>query len=314
MSVRFSAYVYLAAGMSIAGSAVVAGKLMVASIPVFLAVEMGLLVSLFVLLPVVWCNKNYRTALDGKAHLQLLMQALCGVVLYRIFMFWGLQFTTATAGGLINSAVPALVALLAFVLLRERLAATRLIGVGCVSAGILAVNLIPFLTDSSQANSALKGNCLVLAAVFSEAAFAVLSKAHERPMSALFRTAMVSLYAFLCLLPLAIYDARNFNFGSIDAQTAWCIVYYGVVVSFLSYVFWFKGIVHVPASVAASFAGFVPLSSVFFSYVVLNEQVSGAHWAGLACVLAGIWASCLPEKANVKADDAEPELPETVSF
>lgn len=197
LKAQTQSYVFLALAMSIAGSAVVVGKIMVSSIPVFLAAEMGLFASLLILLPLAYLRRREQARLDVRTHCILLAQAFCGVVLYRVLIFWALQYTSAAAGGLISSAAPAFIAVMAFLLLREELPANRIVGVVCVSLGIVAVSILPFLNESAQAANAFKGNCLILAAVFSEALFSIMSKSHCLPMSAMFRTAMVSLYAFL---------------------------------------------------------------------------------------------------------------------
>ncbi len=291
-------YVYLALAMIIAGSAVVVGKLMVQSLPVFLAAELGIFVGLLFLLPLTFLKRRERMRHDLRTNLILLAQAVCGIVLYRVFIFWGLQYTTAAAGGLISSAAPVIIALLAFFMLKEALNGRRMAGVICVAAGLLSVNLQPFLTHSPQGADALKGNLLVFAAVLCEAAFSVMSKLQCAKMSALYRTTLVSLYAFLCLLPFALYDAGHYDIMTIDAASVLCIVYYGFFVSFLSYVFWFKGIATVAAGTAASFTGFVPLSSIFLAWGVLREPVSAVHFAGLACILAGIFLSCRSESLH----------------
>ena len=107
----------------------------------------------------------------------------------------------------------------------------------------------------------------------------------------------MSSYAFICLLPCALYEARGYDFAAMRLSTVLCIGYYGIFVSFLSYVFWFKGIAVVPAGVAAAFTGFVPLSGVLLSGMFLREEISGAHWLGLLFVLLGVGLACLPEAA-----------------
>ena len=292
MNEKFKAYGYLSLAMIIAGSAVVAGKLMVATLPVFLAAELGIVVGLLFLLPLTFVIRRETVVYDLRSSLILLSQAVCSVVLYRVFIFWGLHYTSAAAGGLISSAAPVVIALMAVFLLREHLNGRRVAGVLCVAAGLLAVNLYPFLVNSSQGMSTLLGNGLVFAAVLCEAAFSVMSKLACKPMSALYRTTVVTLYAFVCLLPFAAFDAMHYDVARIDIVSVLCIVYYGFFVSFLSYVFWFKGIAAVPAGIAASFTGFVPLSSIFLSSFILREPLTGMHFIGLAGILAGIFLSC----------------------
>lgn len=307
MTSQIKAYFLLAVAMSIAGSSVVAGKLMILNMPVFLAAELGIIASLLFLVPIAFVQRKKQTRLDRQTHLILLMQALFGVVLYRVFIFWGLQSTTATASGLISSAAPALIAFMAFLLLREKMPGNRIAGAISVSVGILAVNILPFLNDSMQAADALRGNFLVLLGVLSESLFSIMSKFQCRPMTAMFRTAMVAVYAAISLLPFALYDALSYDFSTMNISSLLCVGYYGFFVSFLSYFFWFKGIVDVPAGVAATFTGFVPLTSLALSWLILNEQVTLFHLVGLMCVLIGIYLSCafekrpIPKKVNVQS-------------
>ncbi|OXS28533.1 MAG: hypothetical protein BCS36_10270 [Desulfovibrio sp. MES5] len=292
MNRQMKAYCYLAMAMAIAGSAVVAGKIIVSDIPIFLGAELGIAFSLpFLLFPALRRHKTTWPS-DRKTHIILFAQGLCGVVLYRVFMFWGLKHTSATAAGLIGSTAPVLIAFLAVLLLREKLPGSRLAGAACVSIGITAMNIMPFLENSAEAGATLLGNCLVLAAILCESLFSVMSKSLCQPISALVRTTLVSLYAFACLLPLALYDAVGYDFARMNTPAVVCLAYYGFFVSFLSYVFWFKGVAEVPAGVAGSFTGFVPLSSVFFSWLVLHEHIDFVHWIGLLFVLTGIFFSC----------------------
>ena len=305
----WGAWICLTLAMSIAGSAVVAGKLLVGSMPVFLAAGLGLGAGLLVMLPQLWLRRE-KGALDGRTHATLALQALCGIALYRICTFEGLRFTSAASAGLMSSAAPAVIGLLAWGMLRERPPLRRIAGIACVSLGLLAINLTPFLTaqgaagaDAAQASGgeawrSLLGNGLVLAAVLCEAAFSVLSKARCCPMSPLRRTTIVSFYAFIMLLPMALFEARNFDFTSLSASAIWGLAYYGAAVSYLSYVLWFRGIAQVQASAAAAFTGLVPLSGVALSWLVLGEQILWTHLAGLACVTAGIWLSCAARTAT----------------
>ena len=302
------AWICLALAMSIAGSAVVAGKLLVGSMPVFLAAELGLGAGLLIMVPLLWLHKE-NAGLDRRTHATLALQALCGIALYRVFTFEGLRYTSAASAGLMSSAAPAVIGLLAWGMLRERPTLVRILGIACVSLGLVAINISPFLAEhGAQAQAvvgqsadmlwrSLLGNGLVLAAVLGEAAFSVLSKARCCAMSPLRRTTLVSLYAFAMLVPVAFLDAQRYDFSGLSGMALGCIAYYGAAVSYLSYVLWFKGIALVPASAAAAFTGLVPLSGVALSWLVLGEQILWTHLAGLVCVTLGIWLSCCARAA-----------------
>lgn len=217
-------------------------------------------------------------------------QALFGVFFYCLFTFWGLQYITAANSGLITSASPVLVAFLAFFFLKEKLTKQRILGIIFVVIGLLFINLYPFLNGDMDGFGSIKGNMLILLAVLCEALFSILSKAACEPMSVLYRTILITFYAFMLLLP---FDGLRYNWTRIDGSAIFCMFYYGAFVSFLSYVFWFKGIEKIPASNAAVFTSVVPVSSILLSALILTEQILMIHIIGLVCIIIGIIISCL---------------------
>lgn len=291
-------YLYLTGAMSISGSAVVVSKIMASTLPTFLATELGVVIGLFLLLPLTFLIRREPIETDIKTNRVFLLQALFGVVLYRVFTFWGLKFTSAANSGLITSAAPVLVAILAFFFLRERLSGRRISGIALVSAGLTAINLYPFISGDAGGLTSMRGNLFIFAAVFCEALFSVLSKAACRPVSALYRTTVITFYAFILLLPFAISDGLAFDWTALDRASVFCVLYYGGFVSFLSYVFWFKGIEKLPAGDAAVFTSVVPLSSIILSALILKEEISSIHVIGLVCIVIGIICSCRKGRRN----------------
>ncbi|WP_313259063.1 DMT family transporter [Lacrimispora sp.] len=284
-------YLYLANAMFIAGSAVVVSKIMVGSLPMFLATELGIIVGMMCLIPLVFFIKKEAIQTDLKTNAILLLQALFGVFFYRIFTFWGLQYTTAANSGLITSSSPVIVALLAFFFLKERLSRQRILGIFFVVIGLFIINLYPFFNGETDGSTSIKGNVLILLAVFCEALFSIMSKVACKPVSALYRTAIITFYAFLLLLPFSIYDGLYYDWTRINSSSIFCVFYYGVFVSFLSYVLWFKGIERVQASSSAVFTSIVPVSSIILSALVLNDSILFVHIIGLICIISGIFVS-----------------------
>lgn len=290
MKEKIKAYIDLTLAMCIAGSAVTVSKIMVDTIPTFLATEIGIMIGLLILLPVTFIVKKEFFKINLKTTILLLAQAICGILLYRIFTFWGLNFTSAANSGLISSSAPAIIVILAYVILKEKVKLKSLMGLLMVLIGLFSINLFTYFSEGTVQNS-IYGNLLTLAAVICEAFFSVLSKIKCSPMSALFRTSIIVSFAFLCLLPFAAYDAYNFDFETIPIKTVICLVYYGTCVSFLSYVLWFKGIDKVKASEAAVFTSIVPISSILLTVLLLKEKISFIHIIGMVFIIIGILVS-----------------------
>ncbi len=89
-------------------------------------------------------------------------------------------------------------------------------------------------------------------------------------------------------LPFAIFEARAFDFSRTTIADWLPVVYYGIVVTVIAFILWFRGISKVPASTAAVFTGVWPVSAVLLSYIILKEQFVVSHLLGIVCVLLGI--------------------------
>lgn len=286
---NLSSYINLTLAMFISGSAVVVSKMMVTALPTFLATELGITIGMMILIPYTFLIKKYEWKYDIRTHLVMFAQAFCGVFLYRICTFAGLKFTTAATSGLITSAGPVIVVLLAFLILKEKIGFKQVTAIIFTVIGLVLINLTAY--TNAGGHGSFRGNLLIMAAVICEALFSILSKAKCKPVTALGRTTIIVIYAFLLLLPFSIHDAIGFDFAGLGIRSILCVGYYGIFVTYLSYVFWFRGIEKVKASNAAVFTSVVPVSSVMLSVVLLHESLLPLHIISLFFILAGIWIS-----------------------
>ena len=295
---KWKAYIDLTLAMFISGSAVVVSKMMVNNMPPFLITEIGIFIGLIVLLLNTFVIKKEHYKLDLKSYLVLFAQAVCGIFLYRIFTLLGLSYTSATNSGLITSTSPAMVVILAYFILKEKIYVRGFIGLIFVLTGLFTINMYSYLVEGSGKDS-LFGNLLIMAAVICEALFSVLSKIECKRMTALYRTTIIVIFAFICLLPFSIREAYTYDFTTTTLKTGACLVYYGIFVSYLSYVFWFRGIEKVKASEAAPFTSVVPVSSILLAAILLKESISLLHIIGMLFIISGILISAMPERNKI---------------
>ena len=296
MKIKCKAYTELTLAMFIAGSSVVASKLLVQTLPVFLASECSLIIASVILSLLTFINKKQIPKINIKILTVLFLQSLTGVFLFRVFLFFGLKYTSAIESGLITSASPAMVGLLAFFILKEKPSLNKIIGIIFVFAGLVIVNVYSSSVSSNNTIS-LKGNILILIAITSEALFSILSKI-TNDIPAMYRTTIINLFALVCFIPFSIYDILHFDFTQISYTSFLPVLYYGTFISVISYILWFKGISKVPASEAAVFTGVMPISSIFLSSVILKEKISHSHIISLILIILGIYFSCLNYKKH----------------
>ncbi|MFW2487203.1 DMT family transporter [Clostridium chromiireducens] len=292
MKNKFSAYLELTLAMFIAGSSVVVSKLLVQTLPIFLASELSLITALIVLIPLTFRIKKELPKIDKRTMLMLFFQSTTGVFLFRILLFFGLKFTSASESGLITSTSPAIIGILAFFILKEKLYLNRILGIVFVVFGVLLINIYSlFILPSSNVNF-IKGTLLVFLAVLCEALFSILSKKNDIQIPPIYRTTIITIFSTLCFIPFALHDFLSFDFTNLNTTIYLSIGYNGVFVSVISYILWFKGIRKVDANNAAVFSGVMPISCILLSSIVLKEKILPIHIISLIFILLGIYFSC----------------------
>lgn len=278
--------------MAIVGSSVVVGKLVVAKLPIFLIGGLRFALASLILVPLVLARERGMPALSRRDAGVLLVQAFTGIFAFNTLLLYGLTFTSAAESGIVTSTTPAVAAVLAVLLLREPWTGRRAAGIALAVLGLVALNLTPAWGAAGGAGGRgsrpLLGNLLVLGAVVGEGLFVVCSRVLARRLSPLTVAAGISALGFLMFVPFALYEARRFDLGRLDAADWTAIAYYGVVVTVVAFLLWARGVARVPASTAAVFTGVLPISAVTLSYLVLGERFHVSHLVGAACVIAGI--------------------------
>lgn len=306
---RFSGMVFLAGAFMLAGTSVVAGRLVVATLGTFTITVMSLFFALVGLLPL--CGSKLRESIRQLTYgdwLLLGLQALFGIFLFRLLLLQGLLRTSAGEAGILTGATPAATALLAWLLLREPLDRLRGLGIISTITGIVVLQGL-FSPDVMFSQEHLLGNVLVLSAALCESIFNVISRVSsvkaiwhsEQVLDPVSQTTLVVSIALLLCLGPALTEQPLPALWSLDV-TGWAaLVWYGLFVTALAFIFWYAGIKRCAVSVAAAFSGMMPFTALILSVLLLHEQPGWQQWLGGFLVVLGMVLT------GIKAPSPQPE-------
>lgn len=271
------------------GLNIVVSKVLFPSFPVLILLEIRFLLATFVLLPLHWVTpkshtlKFYFSDLKRRDWIFIIAEALCAGGLFNIFMLTGLNYTDANVSGIITSALPALIALMSWIFLHEKISSQKLLCIVFATIGLLII-AYDKLSGSNVQNSLL-GDGLVLLALLPEASYYILCKLYTNRLPLFLTSALLNgINAFL-LLPVFFFipwDPTHIN------SITWFILFLIGVSSGLFYVFWFIGAQKVDGIMASISTGIMPIATVILARVILGEELTTFAMLGMGLVLFSI--------------------------
>lgn len=283
------AVLMLIGAMCLAGSSVVVGKILVSSVPVFFGAFGSLLVAFVCMIPLMHSRTDELRCLTLRQWKYLFLQGLCGIVLFRVFILYGLHSSGAVQAGIITGTTPAVLALLSFLLLGEKLSRQTIAGIGFAVAGCIVINIFG---RGSGGESSVIGCLLIGVAVVCEALFTIFRKRIAESVSAITNTTVLIFCSLLMLVVPAAFDLRTMHsIPSTEALLA--IVYYGVFATVLAYVLWTAGVGKVSGATAGAATAAMPASSVLLAALILGERIHWYHLVGCLMIVLGILVTTL---------------------
>ncbi|MBH9552890.1 DMT family transporter [Inhella gelatinilytica] len=280
------AWLFLAASMALVGSYVGLSKALVAVFPVFLLA--GLRFGLAALAMLHWIRRPAQEpVLNRVDHAWLFVCSFLGNFGFSICMLLGVKATSALSAGVVMALIPAAVAVLSALWLRERIAPRVRLAIFCSGVGIA---LLALARPSSGADSAgsIWGHLLLLGAVFCEAAYVVSGKRLGDKLSPRRITALINLWGLLLMAPLALWQAQSFEWRQVAVQDWGLLTFYALAASMFSVWLWMRGLEGYPASRAGVFTVLIPVSSATVGIFYLGEHATALHGLALLLALTGI--------------------------
>lgn len=288
---------FLVGSMALVGSNVGLGKSIIAHVPVLLFALLRFVIAIVCLAP--WYRPARMRRVSRPEWLNLFLQAFFGTFLFTLLMLNGVRLTSAMAAGVITSTIPATVAILSWLVLRERLSRRTVASVLLAVAGIAVLNIARGDSHGAGENSqAWLGNLMILGAVLCESIYVILSRRLTQTLAAIEICAYTHLIGGLLMLPLGLVPLLTFDASTVPAQTWLMLLWYALSASVFSFWLWMKGIRHVPAQLAGVFTSVLPVAAATYGIVVLGEQPGWPHGVALACVLAGIVLASWPGRIS----------------
>ena len=290
---RLRAYLLLALSMSLVGSYVALSKPLVAALPVLLLAWLRFGIGVLAM-PHWLCKPPEEPPMTSAIRKLVFLESFLGNFLFSICMLYGVSMTSAVSAGVILASIPAVVALMSWLFLRERISLRVWAAIACAALGI---GLLASAGPQVEAQvSSLWGNALVFGAVVCEAAYAVIGKKLTGALSAKRITALINLWGFALMTPMGLYLALHFEFAGVALSSWLLLLFFALAASVGTVWLWMTGLKSVPAAKAGVFTVMLPISAALVGVLVLGETLRGLQLLAFGIALLGLLLATLPSR------------------
>lgn len=288
MNEMIKAYFSIGMAMAIIGASVSVGKLVIGSLPLFLASGIRYALSAGILFWLLRREGGRKQPFTRQQLVMLFLQSLTGQFLFSILLLSGMSYISAAESGILTSTMPAVLALLSWLVLKEKIGWHKWLGIISVAVGMLLMNAAGGSQSLDRGSNILLGSILVLGAVIGEALFTIFGKLLSLQLSPVAIASYVSLFGFLSFLPVAAYEAIGFDFSQVTFSVWVALFLYGSIITVVPFVLICQGLRVATAGAAAILTGIMPVSGLACSALILNEPVYWYHGLGIGGVFMGL--------------------------
>lgn len=218
----------------------------------------------------------------------LVLMAFCEPCLYFIFEAKALEHTSASQAGMVTSVMPLLVAVLAWIFLKEHIRAKTVLG---FVIAIMGVCILSFGSNvTANAPNPVLGNFLEFLAMLTCAGYTVTLKKLSSNYTPLFLSAIQAFIGSVFFFPF-LFFAESVIPTQISAVPTFAIIFLGVFVTFGAYGSYNYAVSKIPANQAASFINLIPAFTVIQGYLILNDQLTVIQGIAILFVFIGVFVS-----------------------
>lgn len=215
---------------------------------------------------------------------KMIIAGFFGITLYFFFENTALRLTTASSAALITSIVPIVAITMDILVFKTRVSFIKCIGILIAMSGAyLAITANGQLDFSSQT---FIGNLFVVGAMLSWSVYTLLNKSFQGKYSGLFLTTYQSLFGTMFLIPLSLFEYKEWHFFSLTAFSN--ILFLAIGCSALGYFLYIYALSKLDVTITTLYLNLMCIIGVLGGHFFLQETIFPAQIAGGAMIIFSI--------------------------
>ena len=226
--------------------------------------------------------------IDIKLFLYAFCAALIGIFFYNYLFFSGIKLVDAGRSSVIISTVPIVVAVVSFVLFKERMSVLKMLG---IMISLVGAWIVISKGDWNVLASAPlgRGEVYLILCVFCAAAFALFSKELLQSLSPVVTMVYISAVGTVLLFIPALLEIREIPVEFFSAKFLLNLFYLAAGPSVVAVIFFYEAIHSIGTARASQYMNLIPVFAVMLAMIFLGETITASLVLGGGLVTAGLY-------------------------
>lgn len=259
-------------------------KIAAVSIPSVLLAGIRCILAAIIILPMfLWRRPKVRKEDIWK----LAALGVMGIGLNQFMFVVGVSRTAVTHAGLIIPIAPIMILVFSACMGLEKITAPKWMGMILAFAGVAVLQF----ANAATAGASLWGDFLVFIGIVSFSSYVVFGKRVTRNYDGVTVNTFAYVTTAILLLPLTIYQGRDFDFSVVPWQAWASLMYMAIFSSVVAYLIYHYVLTHMSASRISQFSYLQPVMTASLAIILLGEPLSWALVLSGSLVLAGVWVA-----------------------
>jgi drug/metabolite transporter (DMT)-like permease len=212
-----------------------------------------------------------------------------GITFHQWLQSNGLKTSEAGTTAWIVATTPVFMALLGWLVLKEKLRVVQSFGILLAFAGVLLVVSDGNLASISLGKFGAPGDVLILISAVNWSVFSALSRRGLKAYPAGLMIFYVMTFGWLFTSVAFVGGGRFTELPALSLEGWLGVTFLGVFCSGLAYIAWYDALQALSTAVTGAFLYIEPLIAMVVAFFVLGEAITAASLLGGAIILFGVW-------------------------
>jgi drug/metabolite transporter (DMT)-like permease len=265
----------------------IAGRALAELVPPVALTFWRWVIALALISPVVAPRLWARRALIAREWKPIALLGLLGGGVHNVLQYWGLEYTSATNGAILNSLTPIFIILMGAALLRDPFPRLAAAGASVSLLGALAI-VSRLDADTLKHLRFNAGDLLIILSMVMIAGYTLALRWRPKGLDAL---SFLACFALVALLPVGAAYAAEYASGArivLNRTSLLGLAYIAIFPALLAYHFWNLGVAALGAARAGVFMHLMPFFGSALAIALLGERFGLHHALGMALIIAGV--------------------------